>query len=235
MFVKACLNGARRRTDHPRCPITPEEVAAAGAACVEAGASALHVHPRGEDGAETLDGGAIGATVAALRAAVDVPVGVSTGAWFLPDPADRLRAIEGWQTLPDFASVNMHEPGALDIAEALLARGVGVEAGLWHGDAARLLVESGLAERCVRILLEPLMQDLGDALAAVADMDRELGAVAPDVPRLLHGFQATAWPILDLAAGRGLQVRIGLEDTVVRRDGTPPADNAELVRDALAR
>ena len=90
---------------------------------------------------------------------------IATGGW---QPwADRLAAVAGWTELPDFASVNVHEAGALDLAEALLDRGVGVEAGLWHGDGARLCVESGLAARCTRLLLEPLMQDLDEALSIV--------------------------------------------------------------------
>jgi uncharacterized protein (DUF849 family) len=235
MLVKACLNGARRRTDHPGVPVTPEELAAAGRAVVAAGAGAIHMHPRDQDGAESLDGAAIDPAVAAVRAAVDVPFGVSTGAWFLPDPADRLAAIASWTERPDFASVNIHEPGALDIAETLLGMGVGIEAGLWHGEAAALLVESGLAPRCTRILLEPLMQDLDDALAAVSGMEAALGDVAPGVARLLHGYQATAWAIVDVAAERGYDTRIGMEDTVTLPDGELAADNAELVRTALAR
>jgi uncharacterized protein (DUF849 family) len=234
MFVKACINGARRRTDHAGVPQTAAELAEAAAGAVGAGAAAIHMHPRAADGTESLDGSAISAAVAAVRGRVGVPVGVSTGAWFLPDPDDRLRAVATWTDLPDFASVNVHEPGALDLAEALLERGVGVEAGLWHAEGARLCVESGLAERCTRLLVEPLVPDLDDALALVAAIDREIEGAALAVPRLLHGFGGTAWPVLDLALARGLQARIGLEDTLVRRDGTAAPDNATLVADALA-
>ena len=78
------------------------------------------------------------------------------------------------------------------------------------------------------------MPELDDALAATADMERELDGVAPGVPRLLHGFGATSWAVLDVAVERGYQVRIGLEDTVVGRDGTPVSGNADLVRAAVA-
>jgi uncharacterized protein (DUF849 family) len=233
MFVKCCLNGATRRSAHPAVPETPEQLAEAAAAAVAAGASAIHMHPRDASGAESLDGSAISPSVAAVRAAVDVPVGVSTGAWFLPDPADRLAAVATWTDLPDFASVNIHEAGALDLAEALLERGVGVEAGLWHAEGARLLVDRGIAHRCTRLLIEPLVQDLSSALALTVEIEDEIAGVAPDVPRLLHGFGVTSWPILDIALDRGLQARIGLEDTVVLRDGSPAADNAALVGDAL--
>jgi uncharacterized protein (DUF849 family) len=234
-MLKACLNGARRPADHPCCPVTPVDLAAAGAAAVAAGAAALHVHPRGDDGAETLDGTAIAAAVDALRASVTVPIGVSTGAWFLPDPDDRLRAIDGWTALPDFASVNIHEAGALRIAQALLDRGVGVEAGIWTADAARTLVDSGLADRCLRFLYEPMEQDVDAALANVAGIERTLAGVAPAIPRLLHGIFATAWPVFEHAAAHGYDTRIGLEDTLVRPDGSPATDNADLVRIAAQR
>jgi uncharacterized protein (DUF849 family) len=234
-MLKACLNGARRPSDHPCCPITPAELAIAGADAVAAGAAALHVHPRGDDGAETLDGASIAAAMDALRAAVAVPIGVSTGAWFLPDPDDRLRAIDGWTALPDFASVNIHEAGALRIADALLDRGVGVEAGIWTADAARTLVDSGLAARCLRFLFEPMEQDVDAALANVGAIERALTGVAPTVPRLLHGIFATAWPVLDHAMAHGYDTRIGLEDTLVRPDGTEARDNADLVRTAIRR
>lgn len=237
MFLKCCLNGATRRSAHPAVPETPAQLSEAAAAAVAAGASAIHMHPRDGTGAESLDGSAISPAVAAVRAALGpgTGVGVSTGAWFLPDPADRLAAVATWTDLPDFASVNVHEEGALDLARALLDRGVGVEAGLWHVEGARLLVASGLAERCTRMLVEPLVQDVAAATALADGIEREIDGVAPHVPRLLHGYGTTSWAILDLAVERGHQARIGLEDTTVLRDGSPAADNAALVRAALTR
>jgi uncharacterized protein (DUF849 family) len=202
---------------------------------VAAGASAIHMHPRDHGGAESLHDSAISPAVAAVRAALGagVGVGVSTGAWFLPDPADRLAAVATWTDLPDFASVNVHEDGAVDLARALLDRGIGVEAGLWHAEAARILLDSGLAHRCTRLLIEPLVQDLSSALALAAEIEVALDGVAPGVPRLLHGFGVTSWPLVDVAIDREMQTRIGLEDTVVGRDGSPATDNADLVRQAL--
>lgn len=235
LFVKACLNGARRLEDHPAVPRSPAELATAAGAAVAAGASAIHMHPRDASGAESLDGAAISPAVAAVKAALGdgIGVGVSTGAWFLPDPADRLAAVATWTDLPDFASVNIHEDGAVDLARTLLDMGVGVEAGLWHAEGARILVDSGLTHRCTRLLIEPLVQDLSSALVLAAEIEDEIDGVAPEVPRLLHGYGVTSWPIVDIALDRGLQTRVGLEDTVVGRDGEPAADNADLVRQAL--
>jgi uncharacterized protein (DUF849 family) len=235
MFVKCCLNGATKRSAHPGVPETPAQLAEAAAAAVEAGAAAIHMHPRDASGAESLDGSVISPAVAAVKAALGegIGVGVSTGAWFLPDPADRLAAVATWTDLPDFASVNLHEDGAVDLARTLLDMGVGVEAGLWHAEGARILVDSGLTQRCTRLLIEPLVQDLAGALVLAAEIQDEIAGVAPEVPRLLHGYGVTSWPILDIALDRGLQTRIGLEDIQVLRDGSPAPDNAALVRDAL--
>jgi uncharacterized protein (DUF849 family) len=235
VLLKACLNGARRRSDHRRCPVTPAELATAGEAAVAAGAAALHIHPRDEEGRETLTGSFVTPALDALRRRVTVPIGISTGAWIDPDPADRLRAIERWEVVPDFASVNVHEPGAEQIAVALLERGVGVEAGVWTGDAAHALVDSGLAPHCVRILFEPMENDLDSALATVRQIEDRLDGIAPSTPRLLHGVERTAWPLLDHAGSHGYDVRVGLEDTLMLPDGTVARDNAALVRAARRR
>lgn len=44
--IKACLNGGRRRDEHPAVPITAVELAEAAAAAVTAGAEAVHLHQR---------------------------------------------------------------------------------------------------------------------------------------------------------------------------------------------
>ncbi|MGY2061467.1 3-keto-5-aminohexanoate cleavage protein, partial [Nocardia gipuzkoensis] len=48
-------------------------------------------------------------------------------------------------------------------------------------------------------------------------------------PILLHGEDAGAWPVLAVAAARGLATRIGLEDVLTDPDATPVSDNAVLV------
>ena len=229
MLLQACLNGARRPDAHPLVPVDPGGLARDARAVVAVGAGALHVHVRGADGAESYAPDAVGATIEALRAAVDVPIGVSTGAWVVPDPQARLALVAAWPVLPDFASVNFNEDGAVALARLLLERGVGIEPGLWDADAARTLEASGLAGECVRMLCEPLDQDVVAAEATLAGILRVLDGAAPDADRLLHGFGETTWPMLRRAADLGFASRIGLEDTLVMPDGTPAPDNAALV------
>jgi uncharacterized protein (DUF849 family) len=227
MLLKACLNGPRLPAEHPALPVTPGALADDARDVVAAGAGALHVHAKDASGADTLAAPAVAAVLTAVRARVPgTPVGVTTGAWAVPDPADRLAAIAAWRVLPDFASVNWHEPGAVEVARLLLDRGVGVEAGLWTEEAAAAWRAWPDRGRCLRVLVE-VMGDPADAGPLLA----ALGS-AP-VPVLLHGEGAAAWPVFRDAVRRGLDTRIGLEDVLVRPDGGTVTGNAELVRDAL--
>ncbi len=131
MLLEAALNGARDPAAHPALPVTPAALAAAAAESVAAGAGAIHFHVRGPNGRESLAADDVVQALGAVRAAVPrTPVGVSTGAWIVRDPARRLSLIGQWVALPDFASVNFHEEGAVELARLLRSRGVGIEAGL---------------------------------------------------------------------------------------------------------
>jgi uncharacterized protein (DUF849 family) len=235
MLLKAALNGARVPAEHPALPLLPGQLARAGSAAVAAGAGALHIHVRAPTGKETLSAGPLADTLQAVRAACPgIPVGISTGAWIEPDPERRQAAVRAWDSLPDFASVNFHEPGATPLARLLLDRGVGVEAGLDGAAAAELLLASGLVHRCLRVMLEPQAAELAAAEATVAQIEARLESLKGRVPLLLHGTGPTAWPLLLLARNRGYDTRIGLEDTLLLPDGRRAADNTELVATARA-
>ncbi len=236
MLIQACLNGSRAPGEHPGLPIHPAELADAVLRCIVAGAGALHIHPRATDGTQTLDPTAQAAAIVAIRARCPaLPLGVSTAAWIEPDPARRLALIQHWRTLPDHASVNLAEAGAVDLCHALLARGIGVEAGLASADDVDRLHAAGLAAACLRVLVEPPEATAASALATAQQILAALDRHAIAVPRLLHGAEGAAWPVLDLAVRLGYDTRIGLEDTLLLPDARLAADNAELVAEAVRR
>lgn len=228
MLLKACINGARRPDDHPALPVSAAECVRDAVACVAAGAGAIHLHPRDEAGRETLDPDPIDAAVEAVRDAAGVPVGVSTGAWIEPDLAGRVAAVHGWGE-PDFASVNLSEAGALEVMAALVDRGIEVEAGLAGPEEVERLVTGGMAEGLLRVLIEPGGEDAADQLATAEAIDAALEALEVTAPRLAHGTGAATWAVLEWAATKGHDLRIGLEDTLVMADGTKAENNAELV------
>lgn len=235
MMLKACINGARAPEEHPALPVTPDQLAADVAAVGLAGADAVHLHVKDAGGVDTLEAGPLATVLTvARRAAPQMPVGVTTGAWTAAGPEDRVRAVRSWTVLPGFASVNWHEDGADEVAAALLDRGVGVEAGLYHDDAITAWADSPLRDGCLRVLLE--LPDGLDQAATVATADRMLDAVryaaGGTIPVLLHGEGSSCWPALRHSITLGVVTRIGLEDTLVLPDHARAPDNATLVRTA---
>jgi uncharacterized protein (DUF849 family) len=239
--MKVCLNGQRSRHEHARVPVAPRELARSAEAAVAAGAEAVHLHPRAADGRESLLAADVGAAVAAVRAACPgTPVGVSTGLWISGgDPLARRQAVTGWASLdararPDFASVNVSEPGWAELTGVLHAAGIAAEAGVWSVADARALAASGAAEGLIRVLVEIIGGPAQTAVGRAEDILRELDATGATAPRLLHGEQDSCWPLVSRAAELGLPTRIGLEDTVTGPKSHPVSGNAELVRLALA-
>ncbi|AGB25558.1 hypothetical protein Mycsm_05367 [Mycobacterium sp. JS623] len=231
IYVKACINGARTPEAHPNLPVTPEELAAEALAAHGAGAKAVHMHPKNADGTDSLLPEQVDAAVSAVRHSVPgLPLGVTTGFWALPDAEARLRAVDGWSVLPDFASVNWHEPGSMDLARLLLGKGIGVEAGIFNAEAAESWAASEVAEHCMRVMIE--LQGDGD-IATADDLLSQVMAAQSPAPVLLHGLDESCWPLLEHAGRRGVQTRIGMEDTLRLPDGSRAPDNAALVSAAM--
>ncbi len=233
MLLQACLNGNREPGVHSALPLSPDELAHTTRNAINAGAQALHIHPRRSEGSETLVAKDCGTAIATIRASSPgIPIGVSTALWIEPDIQHRLTLIQSWQILPDYASVNFSEPGIVELCNLLLTKGIGIEAGIWTIDDARFLCKSGIASRCLRLLIEPPEKEMVAAQATVEAIEHCLDEGNIQIPRLLHGQDATTWPLLELALQRGYDTRIGLEDTLSLPNGEIAHDNTELVATA---
>jgi uncharacterized protein (DUF849 family) len=226
MALKACLNGGRSRAEHPAVPLTADELAADAIAVHDAGAWAVHVHPRDARGRQTLDARACGAAVTAIRAAVPhLPVGLSTSAAIDPDPFVRAAAVTAWQHLPDFVSVNISELGWGGILRAALHKGIAVEVGLAAPAEAEEFARSPFTHQVLRVLVE--VDGGADDARAIADL------IPGSVPQLWHGYGARTWDVIVAGAAAGADVRIGLEDVLAGPDGQLAAGNAGLVAAAV--
>ena len=117
---------------------------------------------------------------------------------------------------------------------AVLAAGVGVEAGISTVADVERLAASGLGDRLTRILVEPVDVGAADALAVVDAIHGALDRSGSRRPRLQHGDGEATWILLEDAVARGIDTRIGLEDTVDGPDGERAAGNEALVRAARA-
>lgn len=221
MLLQAALNGDRSKADHPGVPISADELARDAAACAAAGAGAIHMHPRDAEGRERLE--AVDEAVVAVRAACRLPVGVSTGAWIEPDVERRLALVRTWRE-PDYASVNVSEEGWAELMRALTESGIGIEAGVWSVADAERLAAAGIE------VLRVLVEHTGHS--PVADIHAALDRGGITAPGLQHGQDESTWEVLEDAAQRGLDTRVGLEDTLHLPSGERASGNEELVRAA---
>jgi len=226
MAVKACLNGGRTRVEHHAVPQSPAELGADAIAVRQAGAFAVHVHPRDAHGAQTLEAKVCDAAVAAIRvAAPGLPIGLSTSETIDPDPFARAAALRSWRQPPDFVSVNLSESGWAGVVRAALHAGIGVEAGLATPADAAQLTRSPFTHQVVRALVE---------VDGGVEQARAIAQLIPDgVPQLWHGYNERTWEIIAAGAAAGFDVRIGLEDVLLLPDSRVAADNAELVTAAI--
>ena len=232
-MLQACLNGWRNQSFHPWVPQSAEELARDAVLAIEAGASELHVHPRGGDGRESLDFQDVARCLLAIRASVPrTPIGISTHWGIPPGGGARQGPMHNWTVLPDYVSVNLVEEDAPAIIDLMLEKGIGIEAGLWSvADVERFLTLPA-APRCLRILIEINEQDIAEGMAVYTAMRERLARTNLALPILLHGFEATMWPLYHEAVKEGFDARIGLEDGELLPSGEVALDNAELLRAA---
>lgn len=229
--LEVALNGSR---NHPKVPRTPTELGSDAQDCIQAGASVVHVHAFAS-GHETLEAGPCAATVRAVHAArPGALVSLTTFAEIEPDPVKRLKLVMSWTEMPDLVTANQGEPGIYEVCEFLLDEGVGIEAGLLSTRDAEAFVASGLAHRCVRVLVEPLDPDPRVAVAHAEAMEKILADARISVGRVFHGDGVASWAVNEKGLLLGYGIRTGLEDTPFLPDGSLAPDNVSLVRAAAA-
>jgi len=231
-FLQVALNGDQIHSAAPRAPAA---IAAAASAAVRAGAHSVHVHAFDQAGRETLDGAMCGEVLRSIRQLCpDIPISLTTSATIVSDARQRFRIVSAWDELPDLVTANQGESGIVDLCEMLLARGVEIEAGLLTVNDAHAFVDSGLASRCRRVLIEPLELDVNEALRNAAAMEEIVVAAGITLEQVHHGYGIACWAVNSRALARGYGLRTGLEDVTVLPDGSPALDNAALVAAVVA-
>jgi uncharacterized protein (DUF849 family) len=240
-MVQATVNGPFGRDRHSRVPVTCDEIRRDVAACTQAGARSFHIHTRDATGAESLAPDDVASMVAAARlgaqeAGSDVEIGLTTGAWIVPDLRTRVAMIRGWVGV-DCATVNVSEEGFEHVMAAMLEAGIGVDAGIWAMEDVRRFERSGLVSHVARVSVEldtgPPYHLSGDPRAHASEIHAALDDIGVTVPRLEHGDEEWTWPLVEDAFGRGFATRVGFEDSVFLPDGSVAQDNAALVAAAV--
>ena len=230
-MIQCALNGAYTAADHPAVPVTLEQIVADARACAAAGAASVHFHPhRPDGGGDSMAADVLDPVVAAVRAAVPgLEISCSTHADIdLGGAVDHRAAVRGWRSPPDAVSLNLAEPRSVELGTELLAAGVAIEAGIFTLADADALLAAPWAEQVRRVLVEVIYEHDDAAAVALAHAIDE--RVAPlGRPRLWHGDARANWAVADEGALLGRDIRVGLEDAIVGRDGGVAPSNAEQV------
>jgi uncharacterized protein (DUF849 family) len=209
-------------------------MAVAAREAVNEGAQLVHVHAFDVGGRETLGGVDCANVLKAIRAACPgIPISLTTSATIVASPAQRFSVIEAWSEMPDLVTANQGESGIVELCELLLSRGVGIEAGLLTVEDARAFVRSRLADRCRRVLIEPLDENQDAAVQQAAAMEDIVVCAGIKLEQVHHGYGLSCWKVNQRALERGHGIRTGLEDVTVLPDGRQARDNADLVRAAI--
>jgi uncharacterized protein (DUF849 family) len=163
-----------------------------------------------------------------------VPISLSTSEEIEPDPERRHALVAAWTELPELVTANQGEEGIVDLCDLLLERGIGIEAGLLSLDDAHAFIAAGIADRCVRAMVEPLGEEPDAALAEAAAIEDALAEAGVALEQVHHGDGLACWAVNRRGAERGHGIRTGLEDAPVLPDGRPASGNGELVAAAAA-
>ena len=235
-MIQCALNGAYTAADHPAVPVTLEQIVADARACHAAGAASVHFHPHRPGGLDSMAADVLDPVVAAVRAAVPgLEISCSTHAEIdLGGAVDRRAAVRGWRCPPDAVSLNLAEPGSIELGAELLAAGVAIEAGVFTLADAEALLAAPWADRVRRVLVEVIYErDDGAAVALAHAIDERVAVLGH--PRLWHGDGRASWAVADEGLRLGRDIRVGLEDAIVGRDGAPAPANAEQVAEYARR
>jgi 3-keto-5-aminohexanoate cleavage enzyme len=250
MVITAAMIGAETtREQTPALPITPDEIAEDAMRCREAGAAMVHIHARTPDGKPSQDTELFRAAIRAIRKKTDILIQVSTGGAVGMSVDERCGPLRlTGDDRPDMATlstgtVNFGDdvfwnprPLVRDIATRIKALGLKPEIECF--DAG--MVDEAYALEKEGFLTFPAHFDfvlgVGGALAAKPEaLDFLRGYIPKDCSWTCAAMGRHQLAFVELAAERGGNARVGLEDNIYLSKGVLAKGNWELVAEAAKR
>ncbi len=228
----------------PALPVTLDELTETAVRCRQAGAAVIHVHIRDDDAKPTLDVSRLKDTVAALRAATDLIVQLSTGGAVTDGFDARLAVLDA---APDACSLTC---GTVNFGDDVFANPWGFVKDLYLLTKERSVVpEFELFDFGHIAALHRLLGEFGPPAGGHVHCDLVMGVpggMPGDAATLVAAVQAlpggatwsatgigrTTLPVLFGALSAGGHLRVGMEDTLTYSRGRPVTGNAELVERA---
>lgn len=241
LIITAAITGAETlKRDQPNLPITPDEQAIAAKACVEAGASVIHLHVREDDGSPSQRTERFQESIEKIRsAAPGVIIQISTGGAVGESLSNRLKPLG---LRPEMASLNL---GSVNFGnDVFVNTPTDIESfGLKMKELSIVpeleVYEAGMVE------MIPYYEKKG-ILGSHHHVQFVLGVrggMSGDLRNLLHMIsllpENSTWgvagigrfqlPLAVHAILLGGNVRVGFEDNIYERKGVIAKSNADLV------
>jgi 3-keto-5-aminohexanoate cleavage enzyme len=243
VLTAAIVGAETTREQTPYLPITAEEIGEEAARCREAGAAMVHIHVRTADGKPSQDAGLFRAAIREIRKRCDILVQTSTGGAVGMGVDERCGPLTlTGEDRPDMATlttgtVNFGQdvfwnprPLVRDIARRIKERGLKPEVECFDAgmvDEARALAKEGLVELPAHF---DFVLGVGGALAAD---ERALDFLISYLPEgstwTVAGVGRHQLPMAELAARKGGNARVGLEDNIFLSKGVLAKGSYELV------
>lgn len=247
-IVNACLTGmVPTKAMSPHVPMTPDEIARDVAACIERGASIVHVHARDEAERPEWRPESYQAIVRAIReVSKEVVVCVSTSGRRESEIARRVACLD-IDPRPDMASLTMGSinflrdatPNSLQTIRELIAamdeRGVRPEIEVFDVGMARTVrhfAEQGLLKP--PFYVNVLLGNVASADASLLDLAAILHHLPEGAICCLAGIGKAQLKANNLGLLFGSGVRVGLEDNLYLDDKKTLATNSALVERVVA-
>jgi 3-keto-5-aminohexanoate cleavage enzyme len=249
-LITAAMVGAETtRAQTPYLPISAEEIGEEAARCREAGAAMVHIHVRKPDGTPSQDTELFRAAVREIRKRCDILVQTSTGGAVGMDVDERCGPLRlTGADRPDMAtlttgSVNFGNevfsnprPLVREIARRIRALGIRPEIECFDAgmvEEADALAREGLVDLPAHY---DFVLGVPGALGAT---ERALDYLIASLPKgstfTVAGVGRHQLPMAELAARRGGNGRVGLEDNIYLSKGVLAKGSWELVAEAAKR
>ena len=250
MVLTAAMVGAETtREQTPHLPITAEEIAEDAVKCREAGAAMVHLHVRTPEGKPSQDTELFRAAIRAIRERTDVLIQVSTGGAVGMSVDERCGGLKlTGQDRPDMATlstgtVNFGDdvfwnprPLVRDIARRIRDLGIRPELECFDVgmvDEVRALAKEGLVSLPAHF---DFVLGVPGALTAREDaLDFMIASLPEGCSWTVAAVGRHQLPFVELAAVRGGNARVGLEDNICVSKGVLAKGTWELVAEAAKR
>ncbi|HUG61862.1 MAG TPA: 3-keto-5-aminohexanoate cleavage protein [Methylomirabilota bacterium] len=242
--VTLCVapNGGRRsKADNPALPLTTTEVVETASACLEAGASMIHVHVRDGNGDHSLDPDAFLAELAALRSAVGgrLVLQITSESLGRFQPAEQMASVRAVRpeavslALRELAPDTAAEPAFSAFLEWLARERIAPQIILYTPEEAMRLAQMQ-ARGLIPFDDIPVLFVLGRYTPGQKSQPIDLlPFLAEGQPRFRHwmtcAFGSGETACVTTAALLGGNARVGMENNLVMPDGSPVPHNASLV------